>query len=398
MREIRRRKNWHERSVLRGRSSVRKKPASNPESFSLCYVSHDSLIEGIGQSQIVPLANLLVKSGIDVSVLSLEKSISSHEEANLDEAVRWVQRPFGRIGALGALSRVIRISISLPHASIYHARGDLAATSVHLRGRTRVLWDVRGLWIDQKVIIGTFPDIPCLIWIGRRLESFVAKRAGAFTTLSAAVEEPLRKRNKNLPVHHKVIPTCVDLDRFKYSPLINNDRLLLLSGVFNNYYDLRLIETVGNHLSRNGFRVVWHRGGESITEDLKIENLAIHKSRYVDMPEIIASSSLGLAICKTNIGDSLKGVMPTKVAEFLAVGRPILISEGMGDLDWMIKEHSVGWIVNPETDLEELTKEILALIQDPDLSKRCRAVAEKYFNIKTATSQYLELYRLLERL
>ena len=47
----------------------------------------------------------------------------------------------------------------------------------------------------------------------------------------------------------------------------------------------------------------------------------------------IAQSSFGLALCKTNIGDSLKGVMPTKIAEFLSVGRPVVVSEGIGDLE-----------------------------------------------------------------
>jgi len=351
------------------------------------------LFEGIGQSQIVPLLNNLVRSGLTVSVVSLEKEIRSHIDVNLDSSIKWVQKPFGRRGILGAVLRLIRISISLPSADVFHARGDLAAASTILRGKHPVLWDVRGLWIDQKIIIGTFPNNFFLIWLGRKLESFVSKRSNAFTTLSLAVVEVLRERNKCLPNLHAVIPTCVDLKRFKFSPKIPNDSVLLLSGVFNNYYDLELIRIVSNQLEESGFDVVWYRGAESVTDKMEIKNLKIYESRYEEMPQVIVNCSLGLAICKTNIGDSLKGVMPTKVAEFLAVGRPVLISEGMGDLDSMVLENSVGWTVKRDTNFEELTKSIRMLINDEDLPQRCREVAEKYFSMEMASSKYTDIYR-----
>jgi glycosyltransferase involved in cell wall biosynthesis len=124
-----------------------------------------------------------------------------------------------------------------------------------------------------------------------------------------------------------------------------------------------------------------------------INGLKVYESRYAEMPQVIVNCSLGLAICKTDIGDSLKGVMPTKVAEFLAVGRPVLISEGMGDLDSMILENSVGWRVDRDTNLDELTESIQGLMSDEELPKRCRAVAEKYFNMEMASSNYINLYQ-----
>ena len=124
--------------------------------LDIVYVTHDSIAEGIGMSQIVPVVIGLAKKGWRVGIISCEKNSPSSEiQKQFNEAsVTWKPLKFGRAGAIGGAGRLIRIAFNLPRAKAYHCRGDLASVAKILSSRSPFLWDVRGLWIDQKLIIG----------------------------------------------------------------------------------------------------------------------------------------------------------------------------------------------------------------------------------------------------
>ena len=85
--------------------------------------------------------------------------------------------------------------------------------------------------------------------------------------------------------------------------------------------------------------------------------------------------------------------MPTKIAEFLASGRPIVVSKGIGDMDCFLKEFKAGVIIDTENDsLLAKARELLDLLTDPETPKQCRALAEKYFNIESGMSTYIKTY------
>jgi hypothetical protein len=134
-----------------------------------------------------------------------------------------------------------------------------------------------------------------------------------------------------------VIATCTDLDKFYFDPKLPTEKKLLLSGVFNNYYDIPATrEFIRSFRKKEKLKVTWCHGKEAIKKELNVGEDEIRVMKQSDMQSEIASSSFGLAICKQDIGDSLAGVMPTKVAEFLAVGRPVIVSKGVGDLEKLL--------------------------------------------------------------
>ena len=100
----------------------------------------------------------------------------------------------------------------------------------------------------------------------------------------------------------------------------------------------------------------------------------------------IQSSSFGIALCKLDIGDSLAGVMPTKVAEFLAVGRPVVVSKGVGDLDELLVSTRTGVVI--DGDVDSAVDSLLALLEDSETPFRCRALAENHFNMSKAVENY----------
>lgn len=365
--------------------------------MEVVYVTHDSLSEGIGMSQIVPVLLGLSKSGLSVGVISCEKLKPPTQLVELlsDKGIFWKPLKFGRNGAIGGIGRIVRIGLNLPSAKVYHCRGDISATATSLRTRKPFLWDVRGLWLDQKIIQSNLQKKYLVIFFAKQLEKRSASKASAVSTLTSAVYPVLRSRHPKMTSEHSVIPTCTDLNRFAFSASFPTKIRLLLSGVFNNYYDLEVTRSFIKICKDSlDVSVVWCHGVEAEKSELGVGETTIKVLSQIEMPEEIANSSFGLAICKENVGESLLGVMPTKVAEFLATGRPVVVSKGVGDLDFMLSEFKAGVVLNSE-NLEDSLEELEKLLQDPLTPLRCRELAEKYFSMEQAVEKYVGILKTL---
>jgi glycosyltransferase involved in cell wall biosynthesis len=85
--------------------------------------------------------------------------------------------------------------------------------------------------------------------------------------------------------------------------------------------------------------------------------------------------------------------MPTKIAEFLACGRPVVVNSGLGDFDQYLSEFNAGVILSgTRADTKAKAQELMNLLSDPETPYRCRALAEKYFDIREGAKKYLDLY------
>jgi glycosyltransferase involved in cell wall biosynthesis len=350
-------------------------------------------------SQIRPLVKKLAREGWKISLISMEKSEPSFDLKNeMSQAgVNWMILGFGKRGLIQGVFRIFRLAIFLPKADLYHCRSDLSSLAVILR-RGKFLWDVRGLWGEQKFVIGSIRRNRFYEWIFRYIERMITRRASAVTVLAKPLLKVLRERNGKLPTLESVIPTCVDLEHFKLCSKTPKQRTLLLSGSFNNYYDIsKTVEIVELLNSKLSFKAIWCRGVESDQDELNLKMTEVRIRRQHEMPKEIALSSLGIALCKSNAGVSLAGVMPTKIAEFLAVGRPVIISRGMGDLDELVTRYQVGILVDEKTDYSKLVNDVLKIIEDPLISLRCRKLAQDHFDLDKAVLKYQEMYeKLLE--
>ena len=108
------------------------------------------------------------------------------------------------------------------------------------------------------------------------------------------------------------------------------------------------------------------------------------------MAELIPSYSFGVSICKLNAWPSLAAAMPTKIGEFLACGRPMVVNKGLGDMDLFIEEFGAGVVLDGSSqNLQDGATKLINLVFDPETPKRCRALAEKYFSMEKGASKYL---------
>jgi glycosyltransferase involved in cell wall biosynthesis len=191
------------------------------------------------------------------------------------------------------------------------------------------------------------------------------------------------------------VSTAVDLDRFTFNSKVPPKIRGLYSGTYNNYYDLeKSHEYIIALQNLVDIEVHWARPHESHRKILNAGETQIYEVTQNEMASVIPQFSFGISICKQNAGPSLMAAMPTKVAEFLASGRPVVVSKGIGDLDQFFSEFRAGIIVDTDADdFSEKAKELLALLSDPDTPTQCRSLAEKYFDFDEGVKSYLDLYR-----
>ena len=369
---------------------------SKYENFDLTYVTIDSLTEGVGSSQIIPLINYLSKTDIKINLISYEKFQPPTNLLNRIKSlgVEWNPRPFGSNGFIGGIGRLNNLRREIPRTNLIHARSDIPAVAGIFSGEAPVLWDVRSLWADQKVMIQKSILNKSLYRPYLGLEGIAANKSVAMSTLTSAVIPILEQRHRSLPYFRAVVPTAVDLDHFQLSSKTPPKFRALFSGTYNDYYDLDLSSKFMEELRKQiVVETDWARPAESNKSSLGVGEERVFPAAQTGMAELIPNYSFGISICKMNAGPSLMAAMPTKIGEFLACGRPVVVNKGLGDMDQFFNEFDAGVILDGSPDnLTKAASQLIYLISDPETPQRCRALAEKYFSMEVGARKYLDLY------
>jgi hypothetical protein len=361
------------------------------------YLTTDSITEGVGSSQILPLVLRLADAGLQMNLITFEKIDRDHEVSELlfHRGIKWTSLKFNHNGIIGGVNRLFELSKAVGETDLIHARSDVPAVAGLLSRQAPVLWDVRSLWTDQKVFMETSHVKKQTLKIGQTLESFSSNFSTGMSTLTHSIVPVLQNRHFRIPSIRTVVPTSVDLSRFKFSELMPEKIKCLFSGTYNNYYDLQgSAEFLKALRSLVPIEVSWARPYESSRSNLEVGEDYVFRVTQNEMALTIPKHSFGMAICKSNAGDTLKAAMPTKIAEFLACGRPVVVSKGIGDLDEFLSEFKAGIVVDVENDdLIEKAGELIHMLSDPETPNQCRSLAERYFDIDKGLLQYLDVYK-----
>lgn len=362
----------------------------------LAYFTHDSISEGVGRSQILSLCTKLSNAGVRVSLFTFEKIPPTSEVRELiaNSSIDWKWFPFENGGSFPAFMRIQILRSVQGEFDIIHARGDLPAFAAVLRHKEPVLWDIRSLWADQRGILNPRRFHLLTREIIKVLTKFTSKHVSAYNILTNAADPIIRSRFPNLPRNHSIVSTCVDTDLFAFHANLPSSPLGLLSGTYNAIYDSELLKLFNRYMVENfGHKILWVRGkeGAPVAQDLGQQEMC--SALYGDMPDFIRNSSYGLSVCKNNLGDSLAAAMPTKIAEFLSVGRPVVVNSRLGDVDNLLVKNGVAVKLDHEKDIPKAANEIIELLRDPQVSMRCRNVAERYFSLDFAERTYRSMYQ-----
>lgn len=93
----------------------------------------------------------------------------------------------------------------------------------------------------------------------------------------------------------------------------------------------------------------WARPVEAIRSEIGVRETYIFPSSQEGMSDLIPNYSFGIYVCKLDAGPSLSAAMPTKIGEFMARVRPIVVNKGLDDMDVFIEEFDAGVILDGTT-------------------------------------------------
>ena len=240
----------------------------------------------------------------------------------------------------------------------------------------------------------------------KALESSLFKRADAVVTLTHESKTYIEKEFAKSPEKINVIRTCVDFNEFNAKKKLQHDfkiskklRIGYLGSIdtaydFNQF--LRLVKDLDLRNIEIHLKVLSNTTNEVVMAYLKKNQLEHinHEVLFLNRNELSSAINefdfLGFALKKSF---SLIASMPTKIAESLACGTPIICNNFNSDIQEMILENKIGILYDFSEPLNEKKyQEIIDLIKDGSTSEVCVNFSKKYFSLQGGVEKYRDIY------
>lgn len=370
------------------------------------YVSYDGACEPLGESQVVAYL-LRLSATHDLTLISFEKEADpatvERVAARLAGAgVRWHPLRYHKRPRLLATSLdILRGAIAVRRADrrvpseVVNARSVVAAV-IALLGVPRhraVVFDIRGFWSDERAEAGFWRRGGLVDRSVRLCERLCYDRAAAIVTLTHASVPYIRARLRDGERPIAVIPTCADVTSYADTTPRPMGPHAVWVGSLGPWYrfDLavRLTEVLGLP-----FTVLTRQVGLAQAE---LGGMAadVRSVPAQCMTEELHAGDVGLCLIRATF--SKVASAPTRFAEYLAAGIPVVAIGGVGDLERVITSRGVGVVISDETPqaLRHAAEKIISMAADPDVRERCREVARELYDADQGAQEYAALYRRL---
>ena len=380
------------------------------------YLTRNGLAEPLGRSQVLAYLRGLARD-FAIDLVTFERPGDLADGAAMDALRRdcaaagidWHPQPFGGrprfAGAARDLARMRAVADRLVRArgtALIHARSYLPAEVARRVGRARgvpFLFDMRALWPDELIAAGRLRAGGPVERVLRGIERACLRDAAGVVSLTEAAVGHLRAAHPDALRGRDVtvIPTCADLDRFAPAPLPGGPRVWGCAGtVLSGWFRLDLLDAAWSAAAARDpaarFEVVSRDDPAGVRAGLPgvpAERLAVGPATPAEMPARLAAQHVG---CMAFTGGVAKlGSAPTRLAEVLGTGRPVLANAGVGDVEAVVEGDRVGVVLRG--DVGAALDALEAAMADPALPARCRASAERRFSLRTGTDAYRALYR-----
>ena len=161
---------------------------------------------------------------------------------------------------------------------------------------------------------------------------------------------------------------------------------------------------LGEQTFRIGEAFVRRTGGEFIVvtrERGLAEDLAgrvgvaprILSAPHHEIPHWLAAADVGISLVRP--GFSKTASAPTKVGEYLACGLAVVSTGGIGDLDSHFESSPVACTIDPDENPDRVVEWIEKTLALPDREESARALAERYYDLRSGIEAYAGIYREL---
>jgi glycosyltransferase involved in cell wall biosynthesis len=402
------------------------------------YISYDGMTDPLGQSQVLPYLTGLSKLGYEFTILSFEKEERYQRYRQVIEnitsaaGIKWEPLKFTSrppvLSKFYDLLRMRRKTFSLQRQygyDIVHCRSYIAADiglKLKRKAGVRFLFDMRGFWPDEKKDGGSWDQRN---WFFRLLyrrykkkETRFVQNADSIISLTEAGRKEMTHWQGYTPsVPVVVIPCCSDMDHFtltsasdkqagrKLLGLPQDDLIISYLGSVGTWYMLDKMLLLFTYVKKKypaaKFLFITHSAPAQILSmaaemGISEQDLTIIEASRNDVPVFTKASDINLSFIKpvySKIASS-----PTKLGEVLAMGIPVIVNSGVGDVADITRKSEAGFVIDSFTDeeLKAAVDAIPSLIQTNPATTRKNI--EDVYSLEKGVQLYYGAYKkLLEK-
>ena len=402
------------------------------------YVCYFGLREPLVQTQVLPYIRQLQSDSVQVSLLTFEPrfketwtadEIARQRAALATEGISWHFLKYHKWPSLPATSYdmaagawAIRRIMRRDGVNILHARNHVAAVMSAIARKLQggqMVFDIRGFMPEEYTDAGVWPENGYLYRGLKRIERYLLRTADAFVLLTEKAREivfPGCKDTDNQGRPIEVIPCCVDFGRFEAAAQtprailrqelgVTNRRVIVYVGSFGGWYmtdEMTEFLAVAHEQDPATFSMILTQSPRQTVIE-RLASLGINETAFFvsqitpeEVPRYLKAADIAISFIKPCY--SKQSSSPTKIAEYLASGLPIVCNAGVGDLDQLIEENQVGVLLSEfsPTAYFKALDEIEIMRREATLAARLRAVAREEFDLATVgRTRYRRLYERL---
>jgi glycosyltransferase involved in cell wall biosynthesis len=407
---------------------------STGNAMKVLYISYDGMTDPLGQSQVIPYLIGLSKKN-QITIISCEKQdrfekSKLHIRQLLDHhGIGWIPVPYSSLPSILSkqwnIFRIKRKALDFcnnEQPDIVHCRSYMAALiGLFLKKKfhTKFIFDMRGFWADERMDGN--------IWIKtktihRYLYRYFKKKEIDFlchADYTISLTEHAKKeiaswpqlKDKNIPI--EVIPCCADLDHFSRKRitaldqknaraelnLSETDFIISYLGSIGTWYLLEemldFFVVLLQHYSTARFLFITTDDKQPIlkkaaAKGIASDKLVICSAERREVPLYLSLSAIAVYFIKPSY--SKKASSPTKTAEILGMGIPIITNSGIGDSDELLENSGTGLLISTfdaETYAQIIQQFSLLLAVD---KAKMVDLSHNYFSLDKGVAAYQMVY------
>lgn len=402
---------------------------------NLLFITYDGLTDSLGQSQILPYMIGLSKAGYKVHILSCEKqlclvkSVEVINEITKLNNIVWSYTLFTSSPPILAKvldfrrlrNKAIQI-VKRDQIDIVHCRSYVTSNiGVYLKQRfgCKYIFDMRGFWADERKDSGAW-DTQC--WFYRALYNSYKRKEHKFIlnadyiiTLTYAAKREIESWSycQNKSLKFQVIPCCADMEHFSLTTLDDkllarvqlgfsaDDFIVSYLGSIGTWYlldeMLQLFKLIKQRYAKAKLLFVTHSATDLILSKLNTyqvneSDIKIVSASRSEVPIFMKASDINLSFIKPSFSKIASS--PTKNAEVLAMGIPIILNRGIGDVEELVNSGAVYMLSGFTADDFSLALDAIPPLLRISSEQIRDSVVEDY-SLENGIQKYLVVYNHL---